>query len=458
MNQYLCPSERALKLVPAHRQAFEHILGSPDTTVEYDMVDMNQAIIDHKVKYDFAKIHTDDEPEFCSERKIESNGLNVIDLFCGAGGSSSGFRLAGFNMVGALDINKAAAKTHALNFRSCKTIVGDITTISPQQFHEMIGYPRVDILIGSPPCQTFSSLSQGKIKSLGKDIRLDIRNYFYKYYLDYISFFKPKAFLMENVPGFVTKYDGAIFADFLKYVNENLPEYDLKWKILDAQNYSVPQSRRRLFVCGYMKGINFEFPEYNFQFCATGKERVDVWDAISDLPLITDNWRLDPGYYSSAASTPYRKMMRTSSDIVRNNICRISNPEAKELFLHLQPGQRYTDLSEDEQGEIKLFDTFDSSVIQGRCRRLPKNDISWTVIAHIGMDGYEYIHPSECRTLSVREAARIQSFTDDFVFAGNMREQYVQIGNAVPPLMSYAVAKEISQVVTQHIKSGDSLQ
>ena len=96
---------------------------------------------------------------------------------------------------------------------------------------------------------------------------------------------------------------------------------------------------------------------------------------------------------------------------------------------------------------IELFDSFDSSVIQSRCRRLPLSDPAWTVIAHIGMDGYEYIHPTECRTLSVREAARLQSFTDDFVFIGNMREQYVQIGNAVPPVLSYSIASKIRDTI-----------
>lgn len=158
---------------------------------------------------------------------------------------------------------------------------------------------------------------------------------------------------------------------------------------------------------------------------------------------------MDRGYYSQEANNLFQKMMRCNKKTVDNNICRISNPEAKELFCHLKPGQRYTDLDVTEQSNIKLFDSFDSSVIQGRCRRLLLDDVSWTVIAHIGMDGYEYIHPTECRTLSVREAARLQSFTDDFVFIGNMREQYIQIGNAVPSLMGYAVASKLFKAIEQ---------
>ena len=198
-----------------------------------DLRDVNMAVKAKKSGYDFAKINTQNKPEeFTSTRNIQQCDLNVVDLFCGAGGSSSGFRLAGFNLVGALDNNAKAVATHALNFPGCTTVVGDITKLSPQEFHKQIGEPRVDIVIGSPPCQTFSSLSQGKIKSLGKNIKEDIRNYFYKNYLEYVEFYKPEIFLMENVPGFQTRYGGKIFQDFLRYVSEELPEYDVKYDIV----------------------------------------------------------------------------------------------------------------------------------------------------------------------------------------------------------------------------------
>lgn len=415
-----------------------------------DTRSINKAVTDKKLKYNFVKTNIDNNRfHFCDNRKINQTGLNVIDLFCGAGGSSSGFKLAGFNLVGALDINEAAAKTHEFNFPECKTVVGDITVISPSEFDYMIGKKKVDVVIGSPPCQTFSSLSQGKIKSLGKDIKLDIRNYFYKNYLDYVTYFKPKVFLMENVPGFQTKYKGEIFNDLLEYIREFLPEYEVKHTILDAKEFSVPQSRRRLFVCGYLKELDFCFPTQNYEFCEEGKNYVSVLEAFSDLPKITDDWRLDAVPYSSLESNKYQKIMRNGYDFVANNICRVSNEKAKELFDKLLPGQRYTDLSSERKSEVSLFDTFNSSVIMGRCHRLPLYEYAWTVIAHIGMDGYEYIHPTECRTISVREAARLQSFTDDFIFIGNMREQYVQIGNAVPPLLSYAIAENIKSAILE---------
>lgn len=450
MGKYLFPISEVASMSNLEEQELVNNLDVNTVSCEayVDIEQLNRLIVNKKVKYKFSDINVRyKNPEFCSKRSINANGFNVIDLFCGAGGSSAGFKLAGFNLVGALDVNVAAAKTHELNFPSCKTVVGDITKLLPEEFEKIIGNKKVDVVIGSPPCQTFSSLSQGKIRSLGKDIKLDIRNYFYKNYLDYVSYFKPKFFLMENVPGFMTKYKGEIFKDLLEYIKENLPEYEVKYEILESKEYSVPQARKRLFVCGYRKEYNFDFPVENREFC-DGKQYVTVAEAISDLPEITDDWRLDKVPYSKEISNPYQRIMRSGQqNIVTNNICRISNPQAKELFVRLQPGQRFTELSEEKQAEISLFDTFDSSVIQGRCRKLPLDDIAWTIIAHIGMDGYEYIHPTEVRTLSVREAARLQSFPDDFIFVGNMREQYVQIGNAVPPLLSYAVAKEISKAL-----------
>ena len=448
MNPYLVTHQQAQTLVGAGVN-IECVPTQEIDGISYvDLRDINTYITDKKIKYNFSKVHSGSAKSlFCTSRSLENTGLNVIDLFCGAGGSSSGFRLAGFNLVGALDINAAAAKTHELNFPECTTIVGDITTLSPQEFSERIGNKRVDIVIGSPPCQTFSSLSQGKIKSLGKDIKLDIRNYFYKNYLDYVTYFKPKVFLMENVPGFQTKYKGEIFNDLLKYIEEQLPEYNVQHAVLDAKEFSVPQSRRRLFVCGYLKEYEFAFPTSNNAFCSDGNKIVSVAEAFSDLPHITDDWRLDAVPYATPAQNSYQEMMRAGLTTASNNICRVSNPKAKELFDKLLPGQRYTELSEEQQSEVSLFDSFNSSVIMGRCHRLPLDECAWTVIAHIGMDGYEYIHPTECRTISVREAARLQSFTDDFVFVGNMREQYVQIGNAVPPLLSYAIAEQIKKAL-----------
>ena len=136
-------------------------------------------------------------------------------------------------------------------------------------------------------------------------------------------------------------------------------------------------------------------------------------------------------------------MRSKKNKTVCNNICRVSNIAAKKLFSYLRPGDKYSNLNEDVKKKIYLFKNFKSNIIHQRIKRLPLNDISWTIIAHIGMDGYEYIHPIEDRTLSVREAARIQGFPDDFIFIGNMREQYIQVGNSVSPLVSEYFGRKI---------------
>ena len=172
------------------------------------------------------------------------------------------------------------------------------------------------------------------------------------------------------------------------------------------------------------------------------KPAVTVEQAISDLPTITDNWRISECTYSKNKNlNDYQKLMRKNqkTNTVKNNICRMSNDRAKKVFNHMKQGDKYMDLPK----EVRRILPFREDIFQDRLKRIVANQPCWTVIAHIGMDGYMYIHPTECRTLSVREAARIQSFPDDFVFVGNQQETYVQVGNAVPPLLGEAIGKSV---------------
>ena len=414
-----------------------------DEEIYIDIREVNSWIMENKSYYNFSKINIIDHKNTSAREKNKK--LKVIDLFCGAGGSSCGFHMAEFDIVAAIDINKKAIESHKRNFPDTISICDDISKFKPEEMEKLINED-VDVIIGSPPCQTFSSLSQGKIASLGRDIKKDIRNYYFKSYIDYVIHFKPKVFVMENVPGFMTKYKGAIFNEFCSFFEEyNNGEYQLTYKILNSEDYGVPQTRRRLFVVGYKKGYEFEWPK-----CTHNEEQgfVSVKDAIEDLPFISDDWRIDEMPYSSYTNLkPYQEIMRNGKETVKNNICRVSNDNAKEMFKHLLPGQRYLEIDEATRSKLDFIKSFKSDIISTRCRRLPMDEPSWTVIAHIGMDGYEYIHPWECRTLSVREAARLQSFPDDFIFIGNMREQYVQIGNAVPPLLAYSIAKEVHRTI-----------
>lgn len=383
-----------------------------------------------------------------------------IDLFCGAGGFSKGLELAGFECIGGIELKEVISKTHQLNHKHSKTIFGDIREVPPEKFAEIIGTNHVDVIIGGPPCPTFSTIGDAKIRSVtGKPTSEDPRNQLFLEYLKYVEFFRPDIFVIENVPNFITKYKGAIFntaVDIIENIGkgeeengEGIYEVEKPVQVLNAVYYGVPQTRRRMMLVAHKKnGVKFSYPEpthYYDQIDEASKKLkpcTTVLDAIGDLPEITDNWRISEMPYSkSRGLTEFQKIMRASGNekTVKNNICRMSNDRAKRVFPHMEQGSKYMDLP----SEIRQILPFREDIFQDRLKRLVLNKPSWTVIAHIGMDGYMYIHPTENRTLSVREAARIQSFPDDFEFVGNQQETYVQVGNAVPPLLGKAIGESL---------------
>jgi DNA (cytosine-5)-methyltransferase 1 len=381
-----------------------------------------------------------------------SKRLNTIDLFSGAGGFSLGFSKAKFNIIGALEINKKYAQTHELNFKNSKTIEGDIREWTPERFSCETGITpeNVDIIIGGPPCQTFSSIGTPKINSItGNKLKEDHRNYLYKNFYDYVEYFRPEVFIMENVPTMMTKYKGHLFNNLIAKIKEI--NYKPFHSILNSVNFGVPQIRKRLFIIGFAnRNINYSFPpSTHFSPDEKGQEKllsryVTVKDAIDDLPEIYDGIREHYLPYSSfKPNSLYQRTLRNGNRVVGNNICRMSNDRAKKVFSYMNQGEKYMDLAP----EIRRILPFREDIFHDRLKRLSLNKPSWTVLAHIGMDGYMYIHPIEDRTLSVREAARIQSFDDGFEFVGNMREQYIQVGNSVPPLLAYALAKSIKNTL-----------
>ena len=395
-----------------------------------------------------------------------------IDLFCGAGGFAKGFHMAGFECIGGIDNVKAAIDTHSYNFPNSKSICKDIREIEPNEFHEIIGKEnKVDVIIGGPPCPTFSTIGHAKIQSISrmkdKDITDDPRNELFMDYLKYVKYFQPEIFVMENVPNFMTKYKGKTFERVKQIIEHDLPEYEIvsPTKVLNSVFYGVPQVRKRMILVACKKGLNFEYPEPTHWYDETLSTKstktfenakklnntelplyIDVKTALSDLPKISDNWRIDECVYSSNDNLhPYQELMRKNTEeTVRNNICRSSNERAKQVFRYMKEGDIYMDLPK----EIREILPFREDIFKDKLKRLVNNNPSWTILAHIGMDGYMYIHPEELRTLSVREAARIQSFPDDFVFIGGQGQTYIQVGNAVPPLMSYSIANNVKNTLS----------
>ena len=377
--------------------------------------------------------------------------LNFIDLFCGAGGFSKGFEMAGLKCIGAIDNFPKAAETHECNLTESYTACEDIRNVSPQEFRKGIGRKKVHVIIGGPPCPTFSTIGHPKIQSLNKkknsDISEDSRNELFMDFIEYVKYFKPELFIIENVPNFITKYKGQIFERVLDIIEEiGIYEVHKPVQVLNSVHFGVPQTRRRMFLVGHKKKYKFNYPgitHYHQGLNKKGLQKfIDVKSAISDLPNITDNWRIDEVEYSRFTGLAgYQKLMRNNNigKTVKNNICRMSNPRAKKVFKHMKQGSKYMDLPK----QTRKILPFREDIFHDRLKRLDLSKPSWTVIAHIGMDGYMYIHPTELRTLSVREAARLQSFPDDFIFCGNQMETYWQVGNAVPPLMAQAIGKSV---------------
>lgn len=385
---------------------------------------------------------------------------NFIDLFCGAGGFSTGLEMAGFNCIGGIDNVEPTVKTHALNHKNSYSICGDIRQIPPEEFAKGLNGQKVDIIIGGPPCPTFSTIGDAKIRSVtGKPTEEDPRNQLFLEYLKYIDYFRPEAFVIENVPTFITKYNGKIFNTAVEIIEsigktegeEGIYVVEKPVQVLNSVYYGVPQSRKRMLLVAHKRGekkFNYPTPTHYYDQPEDKREGlshfVSVKDAISDLPTITDNWRISRVEYSNSENlNEFQKLMRKNNpeNSVANNICRMSNARAKQVFPHMKQGSKYMDLPK----EIRQILPFREDIFKDRLKRLVNDEPSWTVIAHIGMDGYMYIHPTENRTLSVREAARLQSFPDDFEFVGNQQETYVQVGNAVPPLLGRAIGNSLME-------------
>lgn len=375
--------------------------------------------------------------------------MKCIDLFAGAGGFSSGFENAGFEVAAAIEHLPRYATTHQQNHQNSKTIDSDIRELSPSKFARKTGVSsRGDcVIIGGPPCQTFSTIGISKINSVRNgQIKEDPRNYLFKNYFEYIKYYDPPVFVMENVPTIRTRYKGKLFQNILSLAKKL--KYEVKATVLNAANYGVPQKRKRFFLVGTKKGIDFEFPEITHYIPGEDEYKegllkcTTVYDAISDLPKIKDGCRANLLPYSKNTDlTVYQESLRTEDNMVGNNTCRMSNDRAKKVFSHMKQGDKYMDLPP----EVRKILPFREDIFHDRLKRLVLAEPSWTVLAHIGMDGYMYIHPTEDRTLSVREAARIQGFHDSYSFHGNMREQYIQVGNSVPPPLAKAIGEAVKR-------------
>lgn len=369
----------------------------------------------------------------------------AIDLFCGAGGLSLGLRDAGFTVLVGADSDQTAVETHVANLGGLG-YVGDLS--QPYPFIERMrswGIPTVDLVAGGVPCQPFSNAGRAKIKSLvvaGRRPEHDPRADLWQSFITIVSGLRPRAVLLENVPDLAIWNDGAVLAG----LSESLRElgYATDAVILKAHDFGVPQHRARLFLVGRRPGLRFTWPS------PTGS-RATVSDAIADLPPIAAGHRQERMPYEGPSTSLARDLRGgvdpSDSAWVYDHISRDVRDDDAEAYALLPPGGTYIDIPEHLR-------RYRSDIFADKYKRLEWDNLSRSITAHIAKDGYWYIHPDQHRTLSIREAARIQTFPDWFRFAGRPSVRYRQIGNAVPPLLAKAMGKQLVTSVTQTPRRG----
>lgn len=405
--------------------------------------------------------------------------LNFIDLFAGASGMSEGFIKAGFNPISHIEMDKDACDSiktravyHYLTKEGKEKIYIDYLkgNISREELYDqvpkevldsvlnieitddsikgifskidtLLQEEKVDLIIGGPPCQAYSLLGRHQ-----ENIENDPRNKLYIQYGRFLKQYDPKAFVFENVPGLLSANKGQHFKNLKAYFRKL--GYEVYHDTLDASDYGVLQARKRIIIVGWKKDIDFGFPEIE----KTNKAFV-VNDIFRDLPKLKPGEARQIANYTVEKNEYLEKFeLRNGVDFVTQHISRPHNERDLKIYKtainkwnNNNERLKYPDLPTElksHKNETSFIDRY--KVVNG-------NGVSHTVVAHIAKDGHYYIHPDvkQCRSISVREAARLQSFPDDFYFEGSRSAAFKQIGNAVPPLMAYAIAKTINELLCQ---------
>ena len=398
-----------------------------------------------------------------------SKKYTFIDLFAGCGGLSEGFYRQGFKALAHVEIDHSACKTLRTRMKHYgykdfdkEVIEHDITAEDILSILDnTVNERTVDIIIGGPPCQAYSSA--GRVRD-GKRMETDKRNYLFESYVKVLEHFKPKLFVFENVTGILTATaNGAkIFPQVTKALSKEYNILDNPNKIVfNTANYGVPQTRKRVILMGIRKDLqqikiediyrSVEKTHYDPDMPETErghlKHFVTVKNAIGDLPQVFPGQDASTDKFDYPCNNDFLKRIGNKGIApLMDHICRKHNDKDRERFRvmienHWSFGEMRKTRPDLEHEHARVFDN--SYVVQWW--DLP----SKTILAHIHKDGFQFIHPdyNQARTFTVREAARIQSFPDDFVFEGSRGDKYKQIGNAVPCLFAEALAKAVKQAL-----------
>lgn len=370
--------------------------------------------------------------------------MNVLDLFSGCGGLSLGCKWAGFKTILAIDSDENCRATFHHNFPKVPFICEDIKKVSAHKILQKFGH-KVDIIVGGPPCQGFS------LANKNRDKHYDKRNHLLYEFVRFISIIQPKAFILENVRGLISKDKGTVLKNLLNKLETAGIGYKVSWKLLTASNYGVPQHRKRLIIIGYRADLKITPKlDNNIHYKSTDfNKQISLWEGISDLPIAKKE-KIDNGVlYSKKPKNKYQKLMQSNSKKVYNHIPMRHTQRIVERFKTIKIGESLANVSKkhlpQKRGAIHQ---------KSNCRfsqnnqRLHPDKPAPTITASFQSN---FIHPFLHRNLTAREAARLQSFPDTFIFKGKRTtmswekglSQYQQIGNAVPPLLAFAILKQI---------------
>lgn len=374
-----------------------------------------------------------------AEREKEMH--KVIDLFAGCGGLSLGFKQAGFSITSAVEFDAQAAQTYSANFPEVTLHADDIKDIDR---HNTLSNEHPDVIIGGPPCQGFS-MAGARIRHGFTD---DPRNYLFKHYLEIVNKLQPKVFVMENVRGLLSMRGGLVFREiFNAFADLKLAggeSYKLDWKIVNAMDFGIPQARERLIIVGATIAdfsLEYLWNKARLSLCETEPDfftRVNVRQAISNLPEPTTDGRVT----LVQPNSKYSKYLQGASTTTSNHRASRHSATAIRRMKQVAPGENYLALDE------RI-----SSIHSGSYGRLVWDEPASTITTRFDTPaGGRFTHPIFDRTLTAREAARIQSFPDSFSFSGNNRSISRQIGNAVPPKLARFLAEVTKHALTDKLQ------
>lgn len=407
---------------------------------------------------------------FCATYRGQQVGLaeqsdrpTAVDFFCGAGGLSEGLTRAGFRVLCALDHDPMALRTYAFNHPSVpvdRILCRDITTLKKGELKRMMGSVRVDLFAGAPPCQGFSHAGfRSKVTHTGYRLGADDRNFLFEHMIEVALELRPRMFLLENVPGMQSaRKEKLTFLETAARMLEDRGGFTAAIWQTNAAAHGVPQDRIRYFLVASASGELpskpvEEYQNHRQQFDVDALPPITLDEAVFDLPprAAGQGQAVETLVRESVAGDPkYRRYLKKfgllgDSTLLYNHTVRYHNERDLELYSLLRPGEDSIHVLE-RHGRSDLM-RYRRDVFDDKYARLRGDRPSKTIVAHLAKDGNGYVHPRQNRSISIREAARVQSFRDDYAFCGAASDQWTQLGNAVPPLLAEKIGRSVLQVL-----------